>query len=413
MKKTDFGFNYKILVITVFASFLIFGFSENIRGPAIARIQADFSLTGTQLGVLLATNSFGYLLACFYTASLSRKIGLKRALIIGLAGMAASGVGICFSAGYIMLVACYFAMYLGNGMLEITLGLIAAETFTKRTGTMLNLSHFFYGLSSTVAPMLSAGLMGVKLGTGALGWRYMYLIVLSLALLPIIPALMGRIPRKTDGKRRADAAAFLKNPTSWLIFLILSFGVACELGVGSWLVNLLEKRLYYTESAAALALTGFFVCFTLSRLVIGPLTDRIGYAKSLIIFTAFSGAAITAGILLGRGGVAPLIAAGFGIAPVYPTVMALVAKLYAKQIDAAMTVTLTIMGVVVVICNMFMGALADFFERLFRGFMEGNVVGTAYAAAYLFLGFCALAACVSAAGLFRRLRRTGEAARVG
>jgi hypothetical protein len=34
-------------------------------------------------------------------------------------------------------------MYLGNGMIEITLGVMAAVMFTKNTGTMLNLAHFF------------------------------------------------------------------------------------------------------------------------------------------------------------------------------------------------------------------------------------------------------------------------------
>ena len=60
---------------------------------------------------------------------------------------------IALSRNFMQLNASYFAMYLGNGMLEITLGLLAARTFTKNPATMMNLSHFFYGLSSVLAPM--------------------------------------------------------------------------------------------------------------------------------------------------------------------------------------------------------------------------------------------------------------------
>jgi len=145
LKPTNAKQNHTILAITIFTGFLIFGFSENIKGPAIPRMQAEFALGEWEIGLLLAVNSFGYLLACFYTASMCRKIGLKQTLIICLLLMALSGAGICFSPNYPVLVLSYFAMYSANGMLEITLGIMAAKIFTKNTGTFMNLSAFFYG----------------------------------------------------------------------------------------------------------------------------------------------------------------------------------------------------------------------------------------------------------------------------
>ncbi len=60
--------NEYLLISIVFGGFLIFGFSENIKGPAIPLIQENFSASQTQIGLLLALNSFGYLLACSYTS---------------------------------------------------------------------------------------------------------------------------------------------------------------------------------------------------------------------------------------------------------------------------------------------------------------------------------------------------------
>ena len=45
--------NYIILVIAIFSGFLIFGFSENIKGPAIPRLQADFNLNELNIGPLV------------------------------------------------------------------------------------------------------------------------------------------------------------------------------------------------------------------------------------------------------------------------------------------------------------------------------------------------------------------------
>lgn len=401
-------FNYIVLAITVFSGFLIFGFSENVKGPAVPRMQADFSLSELQVGLMLALNSLAYLIACFYTAAVARKIGLKAALIICLVGMAVSGAGICFSPNYAALVASYFVMYLGNGMLEITLGVMAATIFTKNTGTMMNLAHFFYGASSIFAPLLSTGLMKARFGSQMLGWRYMYLIVLAWSIIPVIPALMGKLVRNTENTTVVGYKAFLKNPSSWLIMLILSFGVTCETGIGGWLANFVEKAYGYNESSAAFVLTAFFICFTLARLLLGPIIDKIGFVRSLLIFTAFSGIMIVAGVLFGKSGIPLLAAAGIGIAPIYPTVMALLAKLFADNIDSAMTVTLTVMGIVIVLGNLALGGIVNLLRGIFTYYKGESGIGTAYASGYMFLGVCCIAACLVTLALYKQLKRAGK-----
>ena len=88
-------------MITIFSSYFIFGLSENIKGPAIPRMQSELALTEAQLGLLLALNSLGYLLACTYTSALSKTIGLKRANIACYFLMAAAGVMIALCDDFI------------------------------------------------------------------------------------------------------------------------------------------------------------------------------------------------------------------------------------------------------------------------------------------------------------------------
>ncbi|MBM7568888.1 MFS transporter [Paenibacillus sacheonensis] len=413
MRKIKLSLNDMLLLLVVFGGFLVFGFSENIKGPAIPRMQADFHLDEGQLGLLLALNSLGYLVACSFTSALSRRIGIKWTGVAAFGSMAISGVLMHVASGYGALSASYFLMYIGNGMLEIGLAIMAARIFTRNTGTMMNVAHFFYGLSSIVAPLIAASMMGWHApGGGELGWRGMYLIMLSLAVLPILPSLWGKFPEEELQTSEAQASyhALLRDPIAWLIVAILSFGVISELAVGSWLVNFLEKAYGWSMGDASGMLSVFFLFFTLARLFLGPVTDRIGYTLSVMIFSAFSGLCSLAAVLIGESGAILFAIAGAGIAPIYPTVMAMVAKRYPRGTDTAITFTVTLMGIASVLGNLFIGYIIEFVRGMFDdsegGSAPGQLIGLQ--AGYVFIAGMALLCSVCCIMLYAVLRRRGE-----
>lgn len=400
------NFNYYVLLSIIFGGFLIFGLSENIKGPAIPKIQTDFGLTEAQIGFLLALNSLGYLLACSFTSALAIKIGIKWTGIISFAFMILSGITIYFSKVYFALFASYFLLYIANGMLEIGLGIMAARIFIKNTGMMMNLAHFFYGLSSIAAPVFASSMMTWNTGEGELGWRGMYLVVLSFSLLPIIPSLLGKFPEEKAGKEEATSyQSLIRDPIAWLIVAILSFGVISEMSVGNWLVNFLVKAYNWNLQDAAEMLSLFFIFFTLSRLVLGPVTDKIGYTFSVMIFSFFSGICSLLAVLIGEKGAILFAVAGIGIAPIYPTVMAILAKLYPKGTGTAITFTVTMMGIASVIGNFLIGFIIDSIGKSFPSFESGksNIIGLQ--AGYGFIAVLALVCSVSCILLFVVLRK--------
>ncbi|UVI33640.1 MFS transporter [Paenibacillus spongiae] len=396
-------------MLVVFGGFLIFGFSENIKGPAIPKMQNDFQLSEGQLGLLLALNSLGYLVACSFTSALANRIGIKWTGIAAFASMAVSGVLMYQSTSYTSLSASYFLMYIGNGMLEIGLAIMAARIFIKNTGTMMNLAHFFYGLSSTVAPIFAASMMGWQVFGGELGWRGMYLIMLSFSLLPIIPSLIGKFPPGAqETGERISYKEISRDPIAWLIVTILSFGVVSELAIGSWLVNFLEKAYGWSIEDASGMLSIFFLFFMLARLVLGPITDKIGYTVSIMIFAAFSGLCSLAGVLIGEAGAILFALAGIGIAPIYPTIMALLAKRYPKGTDTAITFTVTLMGIASVIGNVLIGFIIEGVNKLFakQGAAEGPIIGLQ--AGYAFIGLLALLSSACCFVMYMKLRARNE-----
>ncbi|WP_051128233.1 MFS transporter [Paenibacillus sp. HW567] len=393
---------------TIFLGFVIFGFSENIKGPAIPRIQFDFMLNESQLGTLLSLNALGYLIACSFTAYLTRIWGIKTVTVTALGTMAVSGILIYFSHSYPLFSASYFLMYIGNGMLEIGLAVLGARIFVKNTGTMMNLSHGFYGLSSTVAPLIATGLMKVTINGYTLDWRGMYLIMLLLSVVPIIFAMFSTFPGdNVQHEERISLRSLLKDPVLWLMVLILSFGVTSELAVGGWLVNFLEKAYRWDTITASGLLSAFFLCFALARLLLGPLTDKIGFTLSLIIFSGFSALCTFVAILGGEGLAFLFAASGAGIAMIYPTVMALIARRYPKESDTAITVTVTLMGLGSVIGNYAVGGVIEAVKKLFGadsqlGLLRGLQAG------YGIIGLCAALSAVSGLLLYSYLYKRKE-----
>lgn len=399
---------YVMQIAAIFLGFIIFGFSENIKGPAIPRIQFDFRLNETQLGTLLSLNALGYLIACSFTAYLTRIWGIKLVTIMAFTIMTVSGIFIFFSQYYFMFSASYFLMYIGNGMLEIGLAVLGARIFVKNTGTMMNLSHGFYGLSSTVAPLIATGLMEVTINGYTLDWREMYLVMLSLSVLPIILSLFSTFPGdEIKNEERIPLKVLLKDPVLWLMVLVLSFGVVSELAVGGWLVNFLEKAYGWSTISASGMLSAFFLCFSLARLMLGPLTDKIGFTISLIIFSGLSAICTFTAIFGGERLAFLFAAAGIGIAMIYPTVMAFISKRYPYDSVTAITFTVTLMGLGSVIGNYVIGGVIDIVESLFG---EDSKIGLlrGLQAGYGVIGLCAALSAASAFILYIYLLKRKE-----
>jgi fucose permease len=388
--------NYYLLLSVVFIGYLIFGISENAKGPALPRIQEDLSISPLQIGFVLSLNSFGFLLAASFAGALVRRIGLRAACLLAFGGMALSGVLLGTSTSFVPFAAAFFILNLWNGLLEISLALLSARIFTRNTGFMMNLSHFFYGLSSTGAPLAATALMGWSLfGAQPLGWQGMFVVAMALCVIPMLPSAVAKYPRPEAGAaaERVTWRGYAKDPVAWYVVAVLGLGVTAELAFGGWLVNFLEKAYGWQNVRASTLLSAFFLCFMLARLLLGPVTDKLGFIKSIAWFSGFSGVCTVAALLLGEPAAFLFALAGAGIAMVYPTMMAFLARRYSGDSDSAITFTVTMIGVIGIVGNLAIGAVTDL-----SGYHAG--VGV--------IGACALLCSAVAVLLYRRLLRNKE-----
>lgn len=273
---------------------------------------------------------------------------------------------------------------------------------------MMNLSHFFYGLSSIAAPMLASGLMSVSLFGHMVDWRGMYLIMLSLSVLPMIPAFLGSFPGDNlPHEEKTPLKTLVRDPAIWLIVLILTSGVVSEMAVGGWLVNFLEKAYKWESVSASGMLSAFFLCFSLGRLLLGPVTDKIGFNLSLIIFSGFSSVSTFLAIWGGESFAFLFAVAGIGISLIYPTVMAFIARRYPHSSETAITFAVTLMGIGSVIGNYAIGAITNGIKNLYGSEGEMALV-RGLQAGYGFIGLCALICALSGIILYKYLKARKE-----
>ncbi|MNP19923.1 Major Facilitator Superfamily protein [compost metagenome] len=179
------------------------------------------------------------------------------------------------------------------------------------------------------------------------------------------------------------------------------------MAVGGWLVNFLEKSYGWNTTVAAGMLSSFFLCFSGARLFLGPVTDKIGFNLSIIILSGFAGVCTFIAILAGEPAAFFFALAGVGIAPIYPTVMAFIAKRYPQGSDTAITFTVTMMGIGSVIGNYVIGVITNVVKSAYGantdiGLLRGLQAG------YGFIGLCALICSVSGMVLYKYLQSRKE-----
>ncbi|SDD57494.1 Fucose permease [Paenibacillus sp. UNCCL117] len=394
-------------VTALLLTFVFFGISENIKGPALPYIQADYGINELQVGYLLSINALGFLLACMLANLLIQKIEVKAVLLIALIVMTLAGLLIFGSARYGQFSASYFVMYFGNGLLEIVLSIIAARMFQQNTVFMMGLCHFSFGMGSTLGPLGAAQLIGWPVGGEAMTWQGMYAIMLGLGIVPILLVAISSFPKQIrhEAVARLSFREHLRDPILWLLAGIITFSVIVELSIAGWLVNLMEKAYGWSSGSAAGLLAAFFFVFMISRLALSPLIERMGYAKSMMLFSALCGLCCIAGAALGSSFFVLFVLAGLGVAPLYPTVMACVTKLYPGNTDGAVNFIIVVWAIGSMGGNVAVGGLTTAFKdwaSAWLGQERGQVLGLELG--FMFIGLLALIGAYMSWMLLRKMR---------
>ncbi|MDR2143707.1 MAG: MFS transporter, partial [Treponema sp.] len=322
-----------LLIVLINATMFLFGFLENIKGVSYPLIKTEFGVSHDEQGRMVSLLSFSYTFFCIAAGYILSRFGLKKVYLMGFI-FALLGLSLVFFApGFWISAACLFLVFSCFGLFEIGVNGLASILFTKKAALSLNLLHFMYGVGAVLGPRAAGMICGIE----GLSWRHVYLFSVPLVLLFFIPAAAATYPEPErenslpgtgpeNGSVRRGGSGFsaaLRTPLVWFFGIVLGLMMSVEMATSNW-GSLYFQDVYGMDPTTAGAgfVSGFFVLFTLSRLVSGFVIEKIGYIKSLTGAVVIIGTIFLAGFALGRMGIYVLPVLGFFIAILWPTLMA-------------------------------------------------------------------------------------------
>jgi fucose permease len=265
--------------------------------PAVSAIftsAAAYHLSTTEYGSMFVPQAVTAILASLLGAGLTRHLGGKRVLLLGLAADLASMAllfvsqyAIGSSLAYILLLAATACLGVGFGFVVPALNTFTAAFFPGKVDRAILILNSLLGLGTALAPIFAALFVG-----GGIWWGLPILMsVLALALLVFtlrLPLKDGAGPAADPGHPLPKAAI----PARFWIYaaFALVYGV-CETMNANWATVYLSNGLGASATLASLALTFFWGAVTAGRVLFAAIEKwcppRWTY-RALPIVLAFS-----------------------------------------------------------------------------------------------------------------------------
>lgn len=348
---------YVIPIIFIFTMMILAATAENVRGVFIPLFKKDFLINDTEIGFMLTVSSLGYIIFTYFGGILCERFGQKKVFIAGFICLVASLTGLGFSYNYYFFLLSMFVMNIGLALISIAINTIIPVLFISFQAVLMNLTHFCYGLGSTVVQRTA----GILLFRG-MNWRIIYLTEAALFFVVLLLFLPIKIPsthKSTEKSDRAKGRALFKNKLTYFYMLGLGFYVFAELGTGNWFVNFVEKTYSFDKSKSSFYLALFFGIFTFGRLVGGFVAERLGYIRTVLVSLIIAVILYLTGMNLGESGMYIISVSGLFFAVTFPTIVVTISKVFKESGAYATGIIITASSATNMILNMLMGFLND------------------------------------------------------
>jgi len=332
------------------------GSNDSLRGIFSTIFQEHFSLTTTQLGLIVTASYIGNLVFLLVGGNLSTRFSKKRVLqVLILIWMAALAL-FAFTSNYTVLLI-GMALALGSStLLNTTMNLITPLLFATAPGFFVNFLFFTQEIGTSGSQYI--------LGSHADGfafWQHTNLVLLILGAVAFVLLLFCNVPEEAAAP--ADAPA-QKGGYDWRIIvpyvLVFGFYFIAEHGVMNWMVAYGVDGLGLPQASAAKYLSVFFGGMMIGRLCLSPLVDKLGALKTLAAFGGVSCVLYLIGSLGGAVTMPVWAISGLSFSILYPTLVMSI-RLYfpAQQVSGAAGTILSIASLADILFNVGFGKLVD------------------------------------------------------
>ncbi len=287
-------------------------------GLFVAPLSASFGWSHSAIqGAILFSTGLG-LVGGPLAGWLVRRLGLRYAIVSGVAGIAVALAAPALMTGHLWEFYLAYALIalLGAGTSAVTWSCLIAERFSAHRGLALGIALCGTGLSAIITPRIAA--FGLDWG----GWRMAYATLAAAPLLIVLPTCLLLLPRHTAIAISAtpQSGHSLRQALATRKFWFMGASTAAiYAAVGGIIPNLvpalMSKGIPRTDAVALMSLLG--IAIIVGRMLVGAAIDRLwapAVAASILLPAACACLLLTGHVSLVSSGVAiALIGAATGM----------------------------------------------------------------------------------------------------
>jgi FHS family Na+ dependent glucose MFS transporter 1 len=307
-----------------YATYITLGATMALSGPALPWLARHTSSRLDQISIIFAATSLGYMTGSLLSGRIYDRFPGHRFLALAMLVIASSAALVPVLQSLWFLVAVFFLLGAFQGTLDVGCNTLLTWIHAGKVGPFMNGLHFFFGISTFLAPLIFAR---VVLAANEIRWAYWFFSLLALPvaawlwLLPSPP--IRRRPPEAAGERSVNGLFLLI-----VLFFVLSVGL--EFGYGNWIYTFSTRVNLASETSAAYLTSAFWGAFTIGRLLGIGLSVRLRPQAILLADLAGSLAALAILLLWPASTLAlwaGTILVGLSIASVFATAMAFAERL--------------------------------------------------------------------------------------
>ncbi len=358
--------NRRMIFAILYLSYICVGIIGILPGPTLPLLAANTGVSLAVAGWIFTSSATGFMLGVVIAGVISQKFGPKYVLMSGLAIMACTGVVTPLASQFSLLLGTQFVLGMGFGFLDVAISITVALVFAETLSETLNNLHSAFGLGALVAPLALSLALQVT--------HHALLAYLSGAIVGLVGILLlarQRIPsaravvEQDKGEQQNGQIALssvFRQPLLWLLALQIALYVGAEVGFGNWVVTAVSLSVPVSLALAAPCATLLWGGLTTGRLVGAQILKRGIVGEHALLYISVIGSSLC-GLLFAifPGNIAISFSAsalvGFFFGPIFPGIMAIAARYFAKVLGTVSGVMLVSAGGIAMILPLLMGML--------------------------------------------------------
>jgi FHS family glucose/mannose:H+ symporter-like MFS transporter len=346
-------------IIISYGALLVFGISDNIRGPLYSEIIKTFGVNNSMGSMIFSLSSISGFLVSFLAVYLLNRYGQWKVL-------KGSAVILTLTL-FLMAMASHFTFFitlsiiygLSSGILALIPNILVSSgtTIDKRQQFLSGL-HAMYGLSSLLAPILVN-----RIDFIFHDWRYTYIAVSILPLILVGYAITSqkKIPvfLKTEPINEKKPLNKSKNfKAQVFVATILGFYVCAEVLISSRLAIYTQNVLQFKFSEATLFVSYFFIALLISRIFFALVKIPLAIRTQLSLSAFTSAIFLIVGLYYN-----PIFfyLIGLTMGPFYPHLITFLESEFSSEMNQAVSIVAGVSSIMLAMMHSLTGILTDRF----------------------------------------------------